>query len=241
MFRRTLSAAYAAMIILFGASPLAGQSDSDSPPGEPLHTATYVETTAGSRIELTAREWSVPGGLHLESVSSAGDRHVVLVDSALGTRSWLYVSEREATAVQTRRDGERVVIDGRVGDAPVRGEVELPEPLWIQSIERSLRRFVLEGSPGDRLRFAVVQPDNLSARTLQARIMGDEEITVSGERVLARRIRISLPGIGVVIWRSNYWFRLPDGLFVQSRVTRGPPGTPETVVSLVSDSGPAPE
>lgn len=58
--------------------------------------------------------------------------------------------------------------------------------------------------------------------------------TVDGTEVEARRIRISLPGLGVLIWRSDNWFRLSDGLFVQSNVTRGPPGTPPTIVSLLS-------
>ena len=117
------------------------------------------------------------------------------------------------------------------------GVVELDEPRWVQSIVRTLRGFVLAGSRGDVLRFSVVLPDDLSARTLQASIMSDEEVVMNGRAVVARRVRISLPGTGVLIWRSTYWYRLSDGLLVHLRFTGDPAGTPMT---LAGDSGSAP-
>lgn len=223
---------------LLGAACAIGEESTAPPPGEPIHTATYRETTAGESMRLVAREWRTDGGLFLESVSSTGDRHVVLVDDRLVTRSWRYHSSN--TRVLAARRGATVSVSGRVEGASVDGTVEIRETPWIQSIERSLREFVLGGAEGDRLRFSVVQPDNLSARTLQAQIMGDEVLEIEGRAVQTRRIRISLPGIGALFWRSSYWYRLSDGLFVQSRVTRGPPGTPETLVILTGDSGRAP-
>lgn len=222
-----------------------------APSDEPLHTATYLEVTGDERVRLVAREWQTPEGLFLESVSSTGDRHVVLVDAELRTQGWRFENEPLASVVQatraisreaergpdSRADGQSTVVQiaGIAEGDQVRETTELPEPLWIQSLERSLRGFVLSGSPGDRLRFSVVQPDTLSSRRLEARIMEDDDVEIGGAPVRARRVRISLPGIGVIVWRSNYWFRLPDGLFVLSRVTRGPPGTPETVVVLTSE------
>ena len=244
-----------ALLLLLSAAAVAGPDPFDRPPGEPLHVSTYVESTADQSVELTAREWRVTGGLYLESLSSTGDRHVVIVDGALQTLAWRFESGDGSTRIDAAREHPPqgppapgagggtpgVRLAGLVRGEPVGGAVMLGDYVWIQSIERSLRRFILAGEPGDRLRFSVVQPDNLSARTLQARVMGDEAVLVDGLSIPARRVRISLPGIGAIIWSSDYWFRLPDGLFVQSRVTRGPPGTPETVVRLTGDSGPAPE
>lgn len=214
---------------------LYGQSETTVPAGDPIEISRYIETTAGESMELVAREWRIPDGLLLESTDAEGNRHVVRVDTELQTHSWQFWSEQDDTRVEVTRDGGEVTIRGTVADAAVEQTVGLPEPAWIQSIERSLRRFVVSGEIGDRLRFSVVQPDTLSARTLEARLMNDEQITVLDREMRVRRVRISLPGIGALIWRSNYWFRMPDGLFVQSRVTRGPPGTPETVVSLLSE------
>ena len=204
-------------------------------PDEPaLRTSTYAEVTDGARTVITAREWARDGGLTLQSTSSAGERHTVLVDETLSTVAWRYEHLAAGTRVEAiRGEDGRVQLSGEIDGTPLDGTVQLGELVWIQSIERSMQRLALSGSPGDRLRFSVVQPDNLSSRTLQARIMGDETISVDGAEVEARRIRISLPGLGVLIWRSDYWFRLSDGLFVQSDVTRGPPGTPPTIVSLL--------
>ena len=207
-----------------------------------MHVATYRETTAGQSISLTAREWRTESGWHLESASSGGDRHVVVTDADLRTRSWSFRDASESVLAQ--REGGRVAVTVRNSpESPVRssGSAELGDHPWIQSIERSLRPFVLGGNPGDRLRFSVVQPDTLSVRTLQAQIMGDERVAVDGDSVDARLVRISLPGIGSLFWRSFYWYRLPDGLFVRSEVTRGPPGTPETVVVLTGERDDAEE
>jgi hypothetical protein len=229
-----------ALFLVMMTSAAYSQSGVDLPSGQPTEISRYVETTAGVSTELVAREWRIPGGLLLQSTDDAGNQHIVRVDTELETRFWQYSTGpdsagSEATRVAVTRQGSDVTIRGTVAAEVVDQSVALPEPVWVQSIERSLRDFVVNGAPGDRLRFSVVQPDTLSARTLEARLMGDEQITVLDRQMSTRRVRISLPGIGVLIWRSNYWFRVTDGLFVQSRVTRGPPGTPETVVSLLSE------
>jgi len=205
------------------------------PDEPPLRTSRYAEVTAGDRTVITAREWARDGGLTLQSTSSTGEQHTVLVDDALRTVAWRYENATARTRVEaiSAEDG-LVRLTGEVEGSLVDATLRLSEAVWIQSIERSLQRLALSGSPGDRLRFSVVQPDNLSSRTLQAQIMRDETITLDGAEIEARRIRISLPGLGVLIWRSDYWFRLSDGLFVRSDVTRGPPGTPPTIVSLIS-------
>lgn len=203
----------------------------------PLRTSRYAEVTAGDRTVITAREWARDRGLTLQSTSSAGEQHTVIVDDALRTVAWRYENTATATRVEAVGTQEGLVrLTGQVEGSLVDATLRLSEAVWIQSIERSMQRLALSGSRGDRLRFSVIQPDTLSSRTLQAQIMGDETITVDGTEVEARRIRISLPGFGVLIWRSDYWFRLSDGLFVQSDVTRGPPGTPTTIVSLLETS-----
>ncbi|MFW6291463.1 MAG: hypothetical protein ACOC7V_03970 [Spirochaetota bacterium] len=209
------------------------------PDGPPAHTARYTEVTDGERIDLVAREWRVDGGLLLESTSSTGDRHLVRVDERLRTRAWRFERESADVEIETIARNGTIVVGGNRDGQAVSERVQIGDARWIQSIERSLRDFVLNANEGDRIRFEVVQPDTLGARTLQARMLETGSRPVAGTPTDVRHVRISLPGIAALIWRSDYWFRLPDGLFVESRVTRGPPGTPETVVTLVDDSGPA--
>jgi len=197
-----------------------------------------VETTGDDRVTLVAREWRVDGGLLLESLSSSGDHHLVVVDDELGTRAWRFESGR--VAIESALLDGLIVVEGERSGRPVEEAGRTDDSRWLQSIERSLRDFVLTAADGERLAFVVLQPDTLKVRALQARVHDAEDRVVAGVRTPVRRVRVSLPGIAAILWRSDYWFRMPDGLFVESRVTRGPPGTRETVVTLVDDTGPAP-
>ena len=240
LLRRGLAPLLGVVALLASARPAGAQDLFDGPDEPSAHTARYVEVTAGERTELVAREWRVDGGLLLESTSSAGERHLVRVDRDLQTLAWRFEAVSPAAEIESVMDDGTVVVTGTRSGESVHADVPLGDARWIQSIERSLRDFVLTAERGERMRFEVVQPDTLSARTLQARALETESRRVAGRQTEVRHVRISLPGIGALIWRADYWFRLPDGLFVESRVTRGPPGTPETVVTLVDDSGRAP-
>lgn len=235
--------------LMFSCGALFSQELMMQPPDRPpLVEVRYEEVTSGERIELVAREWNVPGGLLLESTSSTGDRHLVLVAEGpaaegpatagpaageLVTQSWRFEAGSGRSEVTANRENGSVAVTGVIEGERTVAQHELDAEPWLQSIERSLRRFVLGGDERDRLRFTVVQPDNLEPRVLQARLLGTEERTVAGVPTTVRRVRIGLPGIGAIIWSSDYWFRASDGLFVESHVTRGPPGTPETVVRLI--------
>ena len=199
-----------------------------------------METTGDERVTLVAREWRVDGGLLLESLSSTGDHHLVIVDDDLGTRAWRFENARAGVAIESKLLDGVIVVEGVQSGRPIEEAGRTDETRWLQSLERSLRDFVLTAADGERLAFVVLQPDTLKVRALQARVHDAEDRVVAGVRTPVRRVRVSLPGIAAILWRSDYWFRMPDGLFVESRVTRGPPGTRETVVALVEDTGPAP-
>lgn len=228
------------VLALAPAHPTDAQTLFEVPDAPPVHTARYAEVTGDERTELVAREWRVDGGLLLESRSSSRERHLVRVDPGLETLAWRFEGTSPVAAIEAVRRGDRVVLEGRRADETIGGRLDLADARWIQSIERSLRDFVLAADPRERTLFQVVQPDTLSARVLQARFLRTEDRTVAGTPTEVRHVRISLPGVGALVWRSDYWFRASDGLFVESRVTRGPPGTPETVVTLIEDSGTAP-
>jgi hypothetical protein len=213
-----------------------GQDRFERPKGEPENVSVYREVTDSEESRLTAREWRLSDGFFLESTSNSGERHVVIVNDNLRTQAWHFENESQGTAFDAVLARDRQVeIRGRIDSSRANERVSLRDRPWLQSIERSLRSFVLNASPGDQLVFEVLQPDNLTPRSLQARYEGRENITIGDEQIATRRIRISLPGIASIFWSSDYWFRNTDGLFVRSIVTRGPPGTPPTTVTLVED------
>lgn len=225
---------FTALLVVFLTSTASGENRFVLPDRPPRRESRYQEITDGRMIAITAMEWAHNAGLTLLSESSDGTRHTVLVGRSLQTLGWRYESPETDTEIEAVLTADRAVqLTGALEGEPLDATVRLTEDVWIQSIERSLEPLAVSGDPGETIRFSVVQPDTLSSRTLQATVMSRERIEVNGEETDTRRIRISLPGLGVLLWRSDYWFRVSDGLFVKSNVTRGPPGTPATIVTLL--------
>ena len=82
--------------------------------------------------------------------------------------------------------------------------------------------------------FWTVRPDNLDVLTLQATREGGGRLPMEdGGEVLANKVVIRLEGLMSALWSAEYWFRQGDDLFVRYRGTHGPPGVPETVITLV--------
>jgi hypothetical protein len=69
---------------------------------------------------------------------------------------------------------------------------------------------------------------------MRAKKIRTEKILVQEREVETQNIRVKLTGFKAIFWHSDYWFRRSDGLFLKYRGVEGPPGTPETVMTLAS-------
>lgn len=198
--------------------------------GETMH---FRERTGDRVVYQESFERRLEDHLELRSESSAGEVHTVIVDAAsLESISWHHVVAGSDTNYTARRTGRTINATGRNSGRTVNKTFRLDDGNpWIQSIERSLRDFVL--SPRDRMEFWTIQPGDLELRKLQAVRRGHDLIQVDGEPVTAYEVRISLPGIGSMFWSATYWFRRSDGQFVRYEGVRGWPGTPKTVVEKI--------
>lgn len=105
---------------------------------------------------------------------------------------------------------------------------------WFQAISLNLRRFV--GSGESRIEFWTVRSDVLSAHKIVAEKQGLEEIAAAGQTHRARVVELRLSGALSGFWKSRYWFRANDSLFLQFEGPSGPPGSP---LRLISYQGPA--
>lgn len=222
----------ALMCVLVVPMNVYGQRDYGDETGETLY---FREQTGDEVVYLVSSEEPAGPGFLLRSESDRGDMHEVRVDENLHTQRWRYISRENRVDYTARLRGDEIVIEGVNEGETVNERKRLrDDDPWIQSIEKSLETFVL--SNDDRMEFWTIQPDNLSLRKLLARRSGPETIDVDGEPVEAWRVRISLPGIGSIFWGAEYWYRTSDGQFVRYEGTRGPPGTPETVVEKIERS-----
>ena len=194
----------------------------------------YRERTGASVAYLAATEQTAGANLVLPSRSTAGEEHTVVVDPLLAAVSWTHRDPVRQIDYQAVRDGSSITLAGHVHGDEVQESFTLRDSApWIQSIERSLQEFVL--SEDRRIEFWTIQPGDFQLRKLQAVRRGRATVTVNGVPTDAWEIRLSLPGVASLFWSATYWFRTTDGLFVRSEAVRGWPGTPVTVVELVSE------
>ncbi len=192
----------------------------------------FRERTGDIVVYLTSDERVDQNGYVLSSRSSLGEEHRVIVDDRLESVRWRHRFVADDTDYTAVRTGRRIELTGSHRGTPISRSYSIGDDApWIQSIERSLRSFVLSDSR--RTEFYTIQPDEFQLRRLQAVRRGRSVVDVDGVPTDAWEIRVSVAGIASIFWSATYWFRAEDGQFVRSEAVRGWPGTPVTIVELV--------
>ncbi len=147
------------------------------------------------------------------------------------TLSWRYVREPD-TDVRAERKGNILLFSGRFVGKKVAKEEKIDARPWYQPLSFSLH--CMEKHKRNKTSFWTVRPDTLDVLTLQAEREGSGRLVgADGGEVLANKVVIRLEGLMSALWSAEYWFRQGDDVFVRYRGTHGPPGVPETVITLV--------
>jgi hypothetical protein len=197
-------------------------------------TKYYVEQTADEVVTLRSWEQPVADGYILRSEADTGDVHIVAANRALETLWWQFLSSERSISYQARREGDQIVVEGELDGETVQAEFPIPDAPWYQSVEKSLEPFVLSGR--ERIRFMVIQPYDVEPFVMVARARETETVEAGDETYEAVHVVVSPEGFASLFYRVHYWFRASDGLFVRYEGTRGPPGTPKTVVELQGEA-----
>ncbi len=127
---------------------------------------------------------------------------------------------------QIRREGNRLIMSGTLNGKVINKSVEIDHKPWRQSVH-DLSQFALKSKQSDDHIFWLVRPVDLKVVKMKAEY--------SRKRSDAEMITLKIAPVGVLslLWKAYYSYRESDGTFVQYRSIHGPPGTPETVVSLI--------
>ena len=154
------------------------------------------------------------------------------VNTAEGaTSSWHYTKVPD-TDVRVERVGNQLRFTGRVAGAAIDKQQQIDGRPWFQPLSYSLRCMVARQQA--QASFWTIRPDTLETLTLQAAREGSDLLPQEhGPALTASKMVIRLDGVLSALWSAEYWFRQGDNLFVHYRGTHGPPGTAETVISLV--------
>lgn len=124
------------------------------------------------------------------------------------------------------REGDSLIMRGIIDGEVVDQIVEIDDSPWQQSVH-DLSTYALNHSDSKSHSFWLVRPVDLKVVKMKA--------TYSRRKSTPEVITLRVAPVGVlsILWKAYYSYRISDGIFVEYRSIHGPPGTPETVVSLL--------
>lgn len=190
----------------------------------------YRETTGEHQAIFRSTLYREATEHRVES-QAKDEHHLVFCQPDGTTRRWTV--ERPGTKVVCDRDGDHITVVGTVEGKPYRRTVELGKTPWLQPLSLALRVQAVDG-PKEQV-FWMLRPDTFQPIKLKATTDGEETIVVEGAALVARRVRVGVPGSIAGLWHSLYWFRASDGVFVRYEGVFGLPFVPRTVVVLQAD------
>lgn len=185
---------------------------------------TYIETTGD---ETTYFSWTLEKSNSVTvTVREDDELYVNHCDSLGDTSRWRYRSAD--SDILAFRSADVIEIGGKFRGKEFHARHEIDSLPWYQTLAYALPRLV---EPNETpLLFWTIRPDNLDLVKMQASWEATEKVSVNGEKLRAHRVRIRPNGFLSRLWHADYWFRIPDGLFVRYEGVHGPPGHPKTVI-----------
>jgi hypothetical protein len=187
-------------------------------------------------VEILIHIWKdvLPDGSLINSLLSDGDVHRVQLDDSNATVSYRFASPVRGTVYAARREENELLLQGTLKGASFSRRITINANPWLESMEWSLAEYALSGSRLP-LVFWVVNPFEGLAYEMQAIGESSENVMDNGQSVPAMRVRVRPAGLLAPFWSTLYWFRPTDGRFLRYEGVRGLPGTPKTVVELMSE------
>lgn len=141
------------------------------------------------------------------------------------TTSFSLADSATNTDYTVERDGNKLIMKGKIEGAAIDQMVEIDDSPWQQSVH-DLSGFALNNREESHT-FWLVRPVDLKVVKMKA----DFSRRRSSAEVIT--LRVAPVGVLSILWKAYYSYRISDGVFVEYRSIHGPPGTPETVVSLL--------
>lgn len=150
------------------------------------------------------------------------------------TVRWELRDPGAGTDLVVEREGNLLVAKGKFKGKEVAKEFKVDSLPWYQFVEVSLAAFVR--SDEEKTEFWIIEPSNLKHYKMVALKQKTEYITINNQEAEAVRIKVTLPGMASLFWSTLYWYRKSDGVYLRFEGVRGGPGTPKTIVELISET-----
>lgn len=143
-----------------------------------------------------------------------------ILDKEYSLESWTRVCVEEDTDVTSVRNGNILVVKGRLQGQVIDKEIELGRQALHIYPKYSLTKFVLSDMP--KMNFWTMRRDKMEKLPMQAIKKGIKTIVVNGEEVDAIKVYYSITGkLRQKSFNHNYYYRQSDGLFLKKEEPKG--------------------
>jgi hypothetical protein len=199
-------------------------------------TRIYKETTGGKEVTGTyAIEPTTQGFLINAAALENGvtkDRTALQVDASFSTLAVQYEND-QGTAITACREGDTVHLSGTYEGKKVDRKYKIGSLPWKQLFPIDLEKSVQAG-PVKFCAIAFNGHYGLRLGTFDAKVKGNERVSVSGHEADAVHVRIAMAGLLSSFWHCDCWYRRSDGKYLQYRGVNNP-GAAASTIQLASD------
>jgi hypothetical protein len=220
--------------LLFLVSTVSGVADASADSRANVESYHYVEKVGEKQSDIN---WCLLKSTQNRLLYQSPDETCLTVtDAALNTLHWVDCRPDRGTRVQAVRRGDAITVTGELARGTINKTISIDKAPWFQATSLSMRRFVL--SDAKALRFWTLRPDTMKAYKIAAVKKAHAVIEINDRREDAVMVELHLTGVLSAFWKSDYWFRQRDGLFLKFEGPSGPPGDPVLTIEFEGPSAP---
>lgn len=192
-------------------------------------------TTVGEKSEVV--HWCIQKSNTVQMLYSTQDEiSITETDQKLSTLQWTKKNERQKTEITVLRQDKEIVIQGIFNGSPIDRKVEIDDIPWYQATTWSLRNFVLSKEASKV--FWTIRASSLKPYKVVATKIGEEPLEGLTGMNQTIKVELRIQGFLSHFWKSHYWFRKSDGVFLRFEGTKGLPGSPLAVVKYQGKMAP---
>jgi hypothetical protein len=143
-----------------------------------------------------------------------------IVDRDLSLISWRRVCSEDDTDYTSVREGDVLVVQGKINGEAIDKEIELGRKALHIYPKYTLSKFALSGTP--KMKLWTMRRDEMKKLPMQAVNKGVKTIVVNGKEVEAIKVYYSITGkLREKYFNHNYYFRKSDGMFIKKEESNG--------------------
>lgn len=178
-------------------------------------------------------------GFNVELTSETGKGKIYQtfqLDAGLAAFSWSYDAPFKKTKVTAVRKENTIFLEGTDEGDPVKKTFRINALPWNQGFNIGLEHFALSSEKSMTFwAIGTSGPGNMKITKFKVKKKDDEIVTLglTGQKVEAVYMTISLTGLLSLFWTGKYWFRKSDGWFLKYK-GKNKSGGPVAVMELTS-------